>query len=483
MATRTLAACNWSIVLAIVCALGSPPVASAKTHVAHPSNCTNGASAHEQVLAARVNQLQQELDQLKAEIQAQQAATRQAQTQAVQSQQAANLAAKASPQPAAPAFSSAAGISVTLHGFIDATAFHQSTPFMFGNGQNAELPVPGSHGSLSGFDVRNSRFWLDMTSARLGAGWTASGHLEMDFFGGFNGTGAVSRQQETPRLRQAYMNLDHASSGTEIRIGQQWDLMAMLDTIPVSLSHVAFPLGFASGGWLGWRYPGVVLLQDLNVGSSGPKWRLDIGAFDGNWSGPGDNVNWLTAGNAGFRPQIEAKLRVTDPKSEVTAYVAGHWSNIDLKGVGGAASAPVKSSFNSISVDAGVAWKPSTFLIQAAAYAGRGMGLFFGNMAQFGDIRGIGGFAQVGDHFTPHWALYGFYGIAKPKTADVVEWIGHGATGLLKSQQAALDLIYTTGPVDIGLEWMYDKLQSTPDGISRVNTDGNQLSLSAMYHF
>src|SRR3546814_1358570 len=102
----------------------------------------------------------------------------------------------------------------------------------------------------------------------------------MDFFGGFNGTGPYSQQQPTPRLRQAYMDLTNPESGTTVRIGQQWDLMFPIDNSPTSLAHIAFPLGFGSG-YGGWRFPGVVVMQDLNHGSTGPQWRLDVGAFEG----------------------------------------------------------------------------------------------------------------------------------------------------------------------------------------------------------
>ena len=65
-------------------------------------------------------------------------------------------AAEAAARPAA--FTTAPGVSVAFHGFVNATAFSQSRPFNFGNGQNAEWPTPGSRGSLSGVDIRNTRF-------------------------------------------------------------------------------------------------------------------------------------------------------------------------------------------------------------------------------------------------------------------------------------------------------------------------------------
>jgi hypothetical protein len=468
------------LAVAIAGALGLPlvaqaaPQAASRTSTAHAST-----SARETALEARVNQLEQQLAELKAEIQAQ-----------AQAQRAAAAAPPPAPAPApapavanaaqAPAFSTGPGLSMQLHGFVSASAFGQNKAMTFGNGQNAEFPVPGARGSLSGVDIRNTRFWLDFSGAKFAGDWTGGGRIEMDFFGGFNGTGAYSQQQPTPRLRQAYLDLDRASTGTKVRVGQQWELMFPLDNVPASLAHVAFPLGFATG-MIGWRFPGVVLMQDLNHGSSGTKWRLDLGAFEGHWSGPGDNVNYMTAGNAGFRPQLEARLRAQG--SNWVAYVAGHYSEIDLRGVGGTAPTPVKGSFSSTAYEIGGKWTPGTWVFLGTAYTGRGMGQIFGDLAQFGDIKDTGAFVQIGDHFTPNWSAYAFYGVSKPKTSDVVAWLGAGSAGRLRSRQAALSLQYTQGPYDLGLEFMHAKLDSTSDGTDRRSTSGNQLSLSALWHF
>ncbi len=469
------------LTVAIACALGVPLLATAAPRTtASAAQTRSSTSARETALEARVNQLEQQLAELKAAIQAQ--AQAQAQTRA----EVQRVAAAPPPAPTVaaapekPAFSTGPGLSMQLHGFVSATAFGQSKPMTFGNGQNAEFPVPGSRGSLSGVDVRNTRFWMDFSGAKFAGDWTGGGRLEMDFFGGFNGTGAYSQQQLTPRLRQAYLDLDRASTGTKIRVGQQWELMFPLDDVPASLTHVAFPLGFASG-MIGWRFPGVVLMQDLNHGSSGTKWRLDLGAFEGNWSGPGDNVNYMTAGNAGFRPQLEAKLRAQG--SDWVAYVAGHYSKIDLRGVGGTAPTPITQGFSSTAYEVGGKWTPGTWVFMGTAYTGRGMGQIFGDLAQFGDIKDTGAFVQIGDHFTPNWSAYAFYGASKPNSDDVIRWLGNGSAGRLRSRQSALSLQYTQGPYDLGVELMHANLNSTTNGTDRRSTSGNQLSLSALWHF
>ncbi len=429
------------------------------------------------VLTKLVERQQQQLDQQQAALQALRERLKQLENRSAPQQ------AQVAPAPAAapaPVFSSAPGVSVALHGFISATAFGQDRSFLFGNGQNAEFPEPGSSGSLSGVDVRNTRFWLDFRGATFAGDWNGGGRIEMDFFGGFNGTGAFSRQQPTPRLRQAYMDLGNADTGTTVRIGQQWDLMFPIDNSPASLAHIAFPLGYATG-IVGWRFPGVVLMQDLGHGSSGARWRLDVGAFEGSWNGPGNNVDYLTAGNAGFRPQLQARLHVQD--QTWLAYVAAHYSEVDLRGVGGTAATPIKDKVKSVGYEMGGQWKAGAFILKGLVYRGKGLGQIFGAMAQFGDIGETGGYAQVGYRFTPHWSANLFYGMSKPDEDDVIAWLGHGSVGRLENRQSALNLKYTAGAYDLGLEWLYDTLDSTSNGEDRTSTSGNQVSVSALYHF
>ena len=463
--------CRAPLALGIACALALPWAAQAQTT---PSTATTGnVSAREQQLEQRVDQLEQQLAQLKAMIQAQ----KQPPAQPAPAAPAQNVAAAPSAE-SKPVFTTAPGVSVALHGFVSASAFSQNKSFTFGNGTNAEFPVPGSRGSLSGMDVRNSRFWLDFSGAKFAGDWVGGGRIEMDFYGGFNGTGPYSQQQPTPRLRQAYMDLTNPVTGTTVRVGQQWELMFPIDNIPDSLSHIAFPLGFGTG-MVGWRFPGVVVMQDLNHGSDGAKWRLDLGAFEGQWNGPGDNVNYLTAGNAGFRPQLEARLRVAD-KTWV-AYAAAHYSEVNLKGVGNTVAAPIKDKVKSVGYEVGGAWMPGPWVFKGLAYTGKGLGEIFGALSQFGDISESGGYVQAGYKFTPNWSAYAFYGIAKPDRADVLRWIG--AAGRLKNQQSALSVQYATGAYALSVEWLHDKLDSANGATATRTTTGNQVSLNGMYKF
>ncbi len=431
-----------------------------------------------EALTRLVEKQQQQLNQQQADLQALRDSL--AKLENRPAQQTAPASPAVAPAPATPVFTSAPGVSVALHGFISATAFSQNKSFVFGNGTNAEFPVPGSKGSLSGFDVQNTRLWFDLKGAKFAGNWGGGGHIEMDFYGGYNGTGAYSQQQPIPRLRQAYMDLTNPESGSTVRIGQQWDLMFPIDNVTTSLTNIAFPLGLGTG-MIGWRFPGAVWMQDLNHGADGAKWRLDLGAFEGNWSGPGDNVNYLTAGNAGFKPQLEARLHVQG--GDWLAYAAGHYSKVDLTGVDGTAPTPIKSSITSEGVELGGSWHPGAWMFKGNVYTGRGLGQLFGGLVQFGDIKEMGGFVQAGYQFTPNWSTNVVYGFSKPNTHDVITWLGHGSVGRLENRQTALNLIYSAGAYELGVQWMYDTLDSTSDGINRISTSGNQLSLSGLYHF
>lgn len=436
----------------------------------------------------QLNQQQQDLQQLHdalTQLQNQQA---QQQQQIQQTQQAQAKTVAAAPAPSAPTFSSAPGISVALHGFVDATAFSQSKNFTYGNGQNAEYPVPGANGRLSGVDVRNTRFWFDLTGAKITGNWTGGAHLEMDFFGGYGlgvGTtptyGSYSQQQPLVRLRQAYMVLSNPLTGSTIRIGQMWDLIFPLDNLPESYSHFAFPLGYGTG-LIGWRFPGIVYSQELNHGSDGPLWRLDLGAFEGAWNGPGAPENYLSAANAGFRPQIEAKLHVEQAK-EWMLFLAGHWSQINLAGVGNAEATPIKREFSSTAVELGGQWTPGPWVLKGAAYTGRGIGQIFGDLSQFGDIKDTGAYVQGGYSFTSNWSAHLFYAYSRPNRTDVVRWLSHGSTGLLKDRQVAANVQYAVGDYAFALEWIHAILNSTTNGTNRATTSGNQVNVSAYYKF
>jgi hypothetical protein len=489
------------LALSIACALALPWAAHAQNAPASTARTTS----REQQLEKRVNQLEQELAELKAMIQEQKAATSQA-SQTAQTAQATAEKANTTAQAAqtkvesapAPQFTTAKGLTVAFHGFVSASGFGQDKTFLnYGNGQNALVVAPGTpankangyDGTLSGFDVRNTRFWLDVTGAKFNEDWGGGGRIEMDFFGGNNGTGAYAQQQPIPRLRQAYMDITNPNSGSTIRIGQQWDLMFPLDNTPTSLTHIAFPLGYGTG-FVGWRFPGVIWMQDLNHGSDGIKWRLDMAVLEGNWGGPqneagNSNTNFLNAGAANFRPQVEARIRAQG--SNWLAYFTAHYSEIKVAGVGDINKKPLEDTLDSLGYELGAQWKPGPWTLKGLIYGGKALGEIFGAMSQFGDINESGGFVQATYNFTPKWSVNGFFSANRPNNDDVIKWTTTSPTAgqaLLRSNLSALSVQYASGNYELGVEWMYNRLrwQLGSQG-QRQNTSGNQVSVSGLYKF
>jgi len=488
-----------AVALSVACALMLPMMGLPGTAHAQSTAKSKKSTTREAQLESRVNQLEQQLAELKAMIQEQRAAT----TEATSTAQAAQTQAQATDEkvakvekvvatvPAKPAFTTGTtpGMTLALHGFINASAFSQNKAYTYGNGANSEYPIPAgaanrADGKLSGVDVRNTRFWLDIGGAKFSDNWAGSGRIEMDFFGGFNGTGAYAGSQPELRLRQAYMDISNANTGTTFRVGQMWDLMFPLDYLPNSLSHIAFPLGYGSG-IIGWRYPGVIWMQDLNHGSdSATKWRFDMAVLQGSWNGPGATAttNYQTAGNAGFRPQVEARL--TAKGTDWQVFAAGHYSKIALHGVDGTVVTPIQADLKSTAAEIGGLWTPGKFVLRSVVYTGKAIGEIFGNISQFGDIKEKGGYLQVGYKFTPNWSAYAFASASVPNQNDVLRWRAANTPGLIKSRQKAASVQYTTGPFDFSVEWIHANLDSTTaNGLARQKTAGNEFTLNGNFKF
>jgi hypothetical protein len=367
------------------------------------------------------------------------------------------------------------GNSITISGFISATAFTQDQNFTFGNGQNAEFPVPPETKTdrwFEGADVRNTRLHLAFSGPKVVGEWKIDATLEADFFGGFNGTGAFSEQQPNPRLRLAYV--DFTNGSTTIRAGQQWS--PLFGNVPVSVSHIAFPLGYGAAGDVGWRFPGISLTQKLTQKGAPVNADFVLAVMNGSWSTPGNLVDYGTAGNAGF-PQVELRFNLSGKAGGAGwgVYAVGHYDEKDLSGAG--ASKP-DDKLKGTAVEFGAKLTYEGLLVQGNIYTGHSIGQQFAAITQFGKIQSTGGWAQVGYDFTKNWGLYGFYGIDDPKDSDALAAVG--ANARVKNEMYSGMLRWKTGPFSVGLEWLHDKLTT---GAAKTTTTGNQASLSALYVF
>jgi hypothetical protein len=371
--------------------------------------------------------------------------------------------------------------SLTFKGFFSVTAFAQDQNFAFGNGQNAEYPV-GANCEVDcwfgGADIRNTRLTMVFDGPKVVGDWKVGATLEMDFFGGFNGTGAFSGQQPDPRLRLGF--IDFTNGSTTIRMGQQW--APLFGYTAVSLSHIAFPLGYGSAGDIGWRFPGLFIYQTLTPKDSVVNADLQFAVMSGSWNGPDcaattNCINFDTAGNASW-PQFELRANVGGKLGSAgtwSSYVVGHVDQKDLSGPG---ASTAKDKLTGTAVEIGAKFQIGPVLIQGNGYTGHSIGQQFGMISQFGRIQSQGGWAQVGFDVTKNWSLFGFFGIDDPKNLDVLRAVG--AAGRMKNEMYVGMLRWKSGPLAFGFEYMYDKLKT---GALETKTTGTQLALSALYNF
>lgn len=384
--------------------------------------------------------------------------------------------------------------TLTIRGFISATAFAQDQQFTFGNGQNAEWPTPPQFTAdrwFGGGDVRNTRLTLAFDGPKVGGDWKVGGVLELDFFGGFNGTGAFAGQQATPRLRLAFAEITNGS--TTIQIGQQWAPLfspvarSMATSSAVSLSHIAFPLGYGSAGGIGWRFPGIFVYQMLTPKGAAVNAELELAVMQGSWNTPGSTIDNTTPGNA-TSPQYELRANVGGKAGKGTwsVYIVGHTDNKDLS----LANSSAKSDkVTGSAYEFGARFQFGPVLFQGNYYNGHSIGQNFGAITQFQNgiatgprrdrIASGGGWMQVGFDLTPNWSIFGFWGTDNPKDNDI-KALGAGARD--ENIMYAGMLRWRTGPYALGFEYIHSQLL-TGATVVKTKTEGNQLALSALFNF
>src|SRR5437762_11173596 len=215
------------------------------------------------------------------------------------------------------------GETLTISGFISATLFNDRGLFSsFGQGQNAEIaacpvPIPGCTGQpganrgIFDGDVRNTRINFTFNAPPVLGKWAPRATIEADFFGAFNGVPSFGDEQSQFRIRHAFVDLSNGR--TTLRIGQYWaPLFGETGSfIPVSLAHIAFPVGLAPS-MIGWRFPGVFLFHDLTP-TSPLKLQLEVAALKGTGPTTAGNARDSTSnignGEASGLPQVETRLK------------------------------------------------------------------------------------------------------------------------------------------------------------------------------
>jgi hypothetical protein len=374
------------------------------------------------------------------------------------------------------------GETLTISGFISATLFNDHGLFGgFGQGQNAEFAAapanqPGVNQSFSDGDVRNTRINFTFTAPPVIGKWAPKAVLESDFFGAFPATPAPPFADEQPQFRIRLAYVDLSNGRTTVRMGQFWS--PFFGETPVSLTHIAFPLGYGASGKIGWRFPGIFLYHDLTSGAP-VNVQLQLAVMKGSGpftaGNPRDSVNGIGNGEASGLPQVEALLNFSKKSGNLTwtGYVAGHLDWKDTTGTG----APGDNLTGS-GVEVGDNLTVGSLNVRGNFYYGKNLGQEFGHITQqVRNIQGWGAWLQAGYDLDPHWSVFAYYGMDQPDAQKYNQTTGltlarqlsHVADGLIR---------YRAGRYAVGLEYFRTvTLYST--GVASAD----QYALSTQYTF
>jgi len=375
-----------------------------------------------------------------------------------------------------------------LHGFVSMSACSQDGAYQLSECQQSlmALAEPAADSNSLAFDVRQSRFNFSVKGPQVFAGATPTAVLEIDFFQGFGG-GAFGDVSLLNRLRLAYSELNWGNH--RLAFGQLNDLIFAM--APVSLSHIAFPLGYETGN-IGWRRPGIwgfhklAASPDLNLELA---WMVGRSQWNDAATGIGANApnqpGGINQGEASGTPALEGRVTATYQKL-LNVWVAGHWNKVDLNGVGTGGGDEV--TVQAVNGGAKLTFGPAT--VAATAFTGKNVGPLIGNLVQFNlrpgndDVSAWGYWAQAGFNFTKELSAWAFYGQQKPDEADAKA----AQMARLENKTTNVILQYRDGGYGVSAEWInFKTTNATYDGTGAFTASDeasvNQYIATATYFF
>jgi hypothetical protein len=350
------------------------------------------------------------------------------------------------------------------------------------------------------FTARQSLVGFQVSPKAPGTGWNPSGLVEIDFFGSRPVDTNLQTQNRVfnqPRLRRAYLQLDKGS--WRIVAGQDKAILAPLD--PISLSHVAIPLGATAGDLWAWlpqvrvenrqKFGGTTLLIQGGVlrpsfGDSRLNDQAGVNgsAVDSTFSGFGER---------GRQPFYEARVALSHAMAGRTATigVSGHYGR---EAVG--ADRGVDSS--AVAVD----WSIPIIkylIFRGEGFRGANLVSFDGGIEQgvaftpaagttpanFRKIGDMGGWVELISPVTPKDILYAGAGTDDPRDRDLLP----GGASRSKNSFVWASYFRKLGPdVTAAFEWSFwDFRTRTFNGanLGPRNTSGrgNVVNIALAYQF
>ncbi len=165
-------------------------------------------------------------------------------------------------------------------------------------------------------------------------------------------------------------------------------------------------------------------------------------------------------------------------------YVVGHvdWKDTTGTGRDTTNTGAKDSNLSAWGIEGGGSINPGKFTLHGNVYYGKALGQLFAHITQNapaeGDIRGWGAWAQAGYDFTPHWSLWGYYGLDQPDAGKFAQDHPTVVGGLPRQQSHEGDVLlrFRAGRYALGLEYYRS--------VVRYNTGpahADQVALSVLY--
>ena len=416
-----------AVALGIACAPG-----------AHAAGKTDPVAAKIAQMQAQIDELQRELAEMKAAQTQQAQDTAQAQHTAQVAQETATKAAEKKVADNKKAVMWDGPIALTLGGFIDMTMAYRSRNMVgdIATSFNA-IPFPSSvNHRISEFrpSARQSRASLLIQGPSNG-NEAVEAYFEGDFFGAAPTANSGESNSYTPRMRQAYAAYTNKDKGLYLLAGQAWSLATLSKNAAMTARGEVIPVGMDAQYVVGFnwiRAPQIRLVEKFNDQVSG---AISLeGPQTSFFAGPNAPLNPTLTTNPGgtlfaptsnysldVAPDVIAKLGFDPAFGHLEVFGLGRWfrSRIALDdnttfggGVGAGAFIPVV---------------PKLLDLSATVMSGKGIGRYGSGQLPDVTIKPDGSLEPIKEstamlglvgHLSPTVDLFGYAGIERESRTD-----------------------------------------------------------------
>ncbi|HLN23926.1 MAG TPA: hypothetical protein VK558_08080 [Patescibacteria group bacterium] len=404
-------------------------------------------------MQTQIENLQKQIDALKAQAQAQ----AQAQTQSASG----NIPSARDMQNR---IADATGVKMTVGGFIETAGIYRNKNETADVGSSFNTGIPfnsaqNAHQSEFRESARQSRLSL-LAEGQVNPDTDVKAYFESDFLG----AGASSNSQEsnsyTPRLRQAFAQIDRNDFGFHVVGGQTWSLVTM-DTQGIIARKEDVPLTIDAQyvpGFNWTRNTELRLVKDfdqkvwLGLSAESPQVANSAGGATTTASpnpATGYNVggsllNSTTSYSSDVAPDIVAKVAVDPGWGHYEVFGIGRWFHDNVTTGAGSSTNYHNNTAFALGGGAGMILPvvPKMLDVHATVMLGHGIGRY--GSAQLPDVgfnaagkveptKEITALVGVTGHPDPSWDLYLYGGMEKVMRQDYVNGVGFTSTASFAS--------------------------------------------------